>query len=87
MNLYNAFNQTRHTGINGTVGFKARGRTFADGFDVFNTPEQQEARAKAVATNTPQQIFNQFRGGVGHVNLTGSAEPARIIEIGVAFRF
>ena len=93
MNLYNAFNQTRHTGVNGAVGgtgsiqFKAKGRTFADGFDIINTPEQLEARAKANPSNTAAQIFNQFRTGVGHVNLTGSDEPARIIEIGMAFRF
>ena len=84
-NFYNVFNQTRFTGVNGTVQYKAKGRTFADGFDVFNTPEQLASRAPATATET--QIYNLYRTGVGHVNLTGSDEPARIIEIGLAFRF
>jgi hypothetical protein len=85
-NLYNVFNQTRLTGLNTSVQFKARGRTFADGFDVFNTPEQLEARAKANGVSDPTQLYNQYRTGVGHVNLT-SDEPARIVEIGLAFRF
>jgi hypothetical protein len=84
-NFYNVFNQTRHTGVNGTVQYKAKGRTYADGFEIFNTPEQLAARAPANAT--AQQTYNLYRTGVGHVNLTGSDEPTRIIEIGVAFRF
>jgi len=85
-NFYNVFNQTRLTGTNGTVQYKAKGRTYADGFDIFNTPEQLQARAEANGVTNPTQLFNQYRSGVGHVNL-GSDEPARIIEIGVAFRF
>jgi hypothetical protein len=85
-NFYNVFNQTRLTGLNTSVQFKAKGRTFADGFEIFNMPEQLQARAQANGVTDPTQLYNQFRGGVGHVSL-GSDEPARIIEIGVALRF
>ena len=46
------------------------------------------AVANGVTDST--QLFNQFRGGVGHVTLvdgSGDLQPPRIIEIGVALRF
>jgi hypothetical protein len=87
LNLYNAFNNTRFTGVNNSVQYKAKGPTFAQGFEVFNTPEQLAARAAATGVSDPVQLFNQYRSGVGHVNLTGSSQPTRIIEIGMALKF
>jgi hypothetical protein len=83
-NFYNAFNQPRWTVVNSNVQFKAKGRTLGDGFTVFNTPEAVVGR---LAANTnPATAFNQYRSGVGHVNLT-TVEPMRIIELSVKFHF
>jgi hypothetical protein len=89
-NVYNVFNNVRWLNVNNSVQYKANGPTFADGFRVFNTPELNEARARANGITDPTQLFNQFRAGVGHVTLidsTANVQPPRIIEIGVAFRF
>ncbi len=85
-NVFNLFNSVRRTAINGTVGYKANGRTFADGFRLFNTPEMLEERARQNGVTDPLALFNQYRTGVGHVNVT-DVQPPRIIELGLAFRF
>jgi hypothetical protein len=80
--LFNAFNQVRRIGINTGVQYKAQGKTMADGFKIINTPEANAA----ATTGDALRIYNAYRVGVGHVNLTG-VEPMRIIEIGLKFRF
>jgi len=84
--FYNPFNQVRRTSYNASVTFKARGPRFADGFYVYNTPEQQEARLRATGQSDPRVLYNTYRGGVGHMNVT-AVEPMRIIEIGMRLRF
>ena len=81
--FYNAFNQVRRTGINSSVQFKANGRTAADGFTHFNTPEAlltRNANLSGIA------LYNQYRTGVGHYNLT-DVNVMRVIEIGLKYRF
>lgn len=86
--IYNIFNSVRRVNINSSVQYKANGRTFADGFRVFNTPEQNRDRLAATGVTNERQLFNQYRTGAGHVNLTeGDAPPMRIIQIGIAYRF
>ena len=58
----------------------------ADGFRVYNTPEANAQRLAASGVTDPKQLYNIYRTGVGHVNLTG-VEPMRIIELGLKFRF
>jgi hypothetical protein len=90
MNAYNLFNNVRWLNVNSSITYKARGATYADGFSVFNTPELNVARSQANGITDPTALFNQFRGGVGHVTLVdaaGDVQPPRIIEIGVALRF
>jgi hypothetical protein len=82
VSLFNAFNQVRRLGINSSIQYKALGKTMADGFKIINTPE---ANASAT-TGDALRIYNAYRLGVGHVNITG-VEPMRIIEIGMKFRF
>jgi len=84
--FYNPFNQVRRTSYNASVTFKARGARFEDGFYVYNTPEQQEARLRATGQSDPRVLYNTYRGGVGHMNVT-AVEPMRIIEIGMRLRF
>ena len=87
-NFYNVFNNTRRVGVNESVTFKANGPNFSDGFTVFNTPEANVARSRANGITDELQLYNQYRAGVGHVELTGnSVQPNRIIEIGFALRF
>jgi hypothetical protein len=85
-NVFNVFNNVRRLAINNTLQFKANGATYADGFRLFNTPELLEARARSNGVTDSLQLFNQFRTGVGHVNLT-DVQPSRVIEIGMALRF
>ena len=84
--FYNPFNRVRPTSYNAPVTFKARGARFEDGFYVYNTPEQLEARLRATGQSDPRVLYNTYRGGVGHMNVT-AVEPMRIIEIGMRLRF
>jgi hypothetical protein len=81
--FYNAFNQVRRTTIITSVAYKANGRTFADGFTLFNTPEALVARNSNL---TGTALYNQYRTGVGHTNLT-DVNVMRVIEIGLKYRF
>ena len=85
INAYNAFNQVRRTSLNTSVQYKAQGATFAQGFSVYNTPDQLAARAQSTNLNA-LGVFNQYRTGVGFYNLT-SVLPMRIMEVGLKFRF
>jgi hypothetical protein len=89
-NVYNVFNNPRWLNVNNSITYKARGANYSDGFTVFNTPELNQQRLQASGTTDPTALFNAYRGGVGHVNLTddsGNIQPPRIIEIGLALRF
>jgi hypothetical protein len=90
-NGYNVFNQVRRaaspatSAVNASVQFKANGTTFAQGFYVYNTPDQLAARAVAGGSNA-LTVYNQYRTGAGAPNLT-NVEPMRILELGLKFRF
>ena len=81
--LWAAFYQVRRTGINTGVQYKANGRTFGDGFALFNTPELLAGRN---ANLTGTALYNPYRTGVGHYNLT-DVSVMRVIEIGLKYRF
>ena len=85
-NFYNIFNNVRRTTINSNVTYKAKGASFAEGFDIINTPEANKARSEVAGVTDPLQLYNQYRTGVGHMNVTAVA-PMRIVEIGLAVRF
>ncbi len=91
VNAYNVFNQVRRTAnpatntVNSSIQFKANGSTFAQGFTVYNTPDQLAARAVATGLS-PTAVYNQYRTGVGAPNLT-NVEPMRVLEVGLKFRF
>ena len=85
--LFNPFHATRRTDLNTGATFKANGATAASGFRLFNSPEQQVRNLlERRPTSTSQEVYNQYRSGFGHVNLT-MVQPNRIIEIGLRFRF
>ena len=65
--------------------YKANGATLAQGFTVYNTPDQLAQRAQASNLNA-LGVYNQYRTGVGTWNLT-SVQPMRIMEVGLKFRF
>jgi hypothetical protein len=81
--FYNAFNQVRQTTINTGVQYKANGRNFSDGFTLFNTPEALAARNPNLSGVA---LYNQYRTGVGHYNVT-DVNVMRVIEIGLKYRF
>jgi hypothetical protein len=85
-NFYNVFNNVRRSTVNSNITYKAKGATLADGFDIINTPEANEVRSQASGVTDPLQLYNQYRSGVGHVNVT-TVSPMRIVEIGLALRF
>jgi hypothetical protein len=80
---FNLFNNVRRPIINTSIQFKAKGRTLADGVTIQNTPEANAAR---VTSGDPTAVYNAYRTGVGHVNITNT-DPMRVIEIGMKFRF
>jgi hypothetical protein len=87
VSMFNPFNVVRRDMVNSSATFKANGRNFADGFRLFNTPEQQVANLlERRPTATALEQYNQYRTGFGHVNLTDTL-PMRIIEVGLRFRF
>jgi hypothetical protein len=80
--FFNAFNQVRRVGMATGIQYKAQGKTIADGLKIINTPE-----AVAAATSgDSMKVWNAYRTGVGHVDVTG-VEPMRVIELGMKFRF
>ena len=85
-NFYNIFNNVRRITVNNGITYKAKGTTFAEGFDIINTPEASLERSKASGVTDPLQLYNQFRTGAGHVTVT-TVSPMRIVEIGLALRF
>ena len=85
LNAFNAFNQVRRTSLNTSVQYKAQGANFSDGFAVYNLPEQVVSRLSKSITD-PVTIYNNYRGGVGAMNVT-AVQPMRIMEAGLKFRF
>ena len=83
---YNVFNQVRRTNLNTSVQYKANGASYANGFTVYNTPDQLAQRAAASNVTSPTALYNQYRSGVGYTNIT-SVQPMRILELGLKFRF
>ncbi|HKA01103.1 MAG TPA: carboxypeptidase regulatory-like domain-containing protein [Candidatus Solibacter sp.] len=81
--FYNVFNQVRRNNLNTGVQYKANGKTFADGFSVFNSPE---VLAQRNSTLTGQALYNQIRSAAGYTNVT-DVYPMRVIEIGLKYRF
>ena len=80
--FFNAFNQVRRVGVNTSIQYKAVGKNLSDGVKIINTPEYNAA----ATTGDNTKIWNAYRAGVGHVNVTG-VEPMRVIEIGMKLRF
>ena len=81
--FYNAFNNVRRNSLNTSIQYKANGKTFADGYTLFNTPELTAARNPNL---TGTALYNQYRTGVGAMNLT-DVNAMRVIEIGLKYRF
>jgi hypothetical protein len=73
----------RRSTINTSIQYKANGKNVADGFTLFNTPEALAARN---ANLSGTALYNQYRTGVGHTNLT-DVNVMRVIEIGLKYRF
>ncbi|MCZ2153265.1 MAG: TonB-dependent receptor [Bryobacterales bacterium] len=85
--FFNPFNQVRRQDLNTAFTFKMKGRTLADGYMLNNSPEQNVANLLASKPGaTELEKYNQFRGGVGHANMT-SVMDMRRIEIGLRLRF
>ncbi|MDZ7638488.1 MAG: hypothetical protein U5J83_09610 [Bryobacterales bacterium] len=85
--FFNPFNQVRRQDLNTTFTYKMKGATLADGFMLNNSPEQNVNNLLAAKPGaTELEKFNQFRGGVGHANLT-SVMDMRRVEIGLRLRF
>ena len=78
-----ASDATKRHGPYFELTYKANGKTFADGFTLFNTPEALVARNSNLAGTA---LYNQYRTGVGHTNLT-DVNVMRVIEIGLKYRF
>lgn len=82
---YNVFNDVRRVSVNTSVQYKANGATFAQGFSVYNNPDQLAQRAQATGLS-PIGVYNQWRTGAGLINLT-SVQPNRILELALKFKF
>lgn len=85
--FFNPFNQVRRQDQNTGFTYKMQGRTLADGYYLYNTPEMQVANLLSRLPNsTEAEKYNQYRSGVGHENVT-SVMDMRRIEIGIRLRF
>lgn len=85
--MFNPFNQVRRQDLNTTHQFKFKGATFAQGYSLFNSPDQLVANLVSRSPNaTEAEKYNQYRNGVGHYNIT-SVMDMRRIEIGLRFKF
>ncbi len=85
--LFNPFNQVRRQDINIGHTFKMRGSGMSDGYSLFNTPEMLvQNLVSRVGGATEAEKYNQYRGGVGHTDVTSVLDMRRI-EIGLRFKF
>jgi hypothetical protein len=85
--LFNPFNQVRRQDMNTGFTYKMRGKTIADGYYLYNSPELQVKNLldRLPNSNIAEQ-YNQYRSGVGHEDVTGVMDMRRI-EIGLRFKF
>jgi hypothetical protein len=85
--FFNPFNQVRRQDLNTGLTFKMRGANIGDGFYLLNSPEMQVSNLLSrVGGATEAEKYNQYRGGVGHANVTSVLDMRRI-EIGLRLRF
>jgi hypothetical protein len=85
--LFNPFNQVRRQDTNTGHTYKMKGAKLSDGYYLFNSPEMlvQNLLSRVPTANTAEQ-YNQYRGGVGHYNVTSVLDMRRI-EVGLRFKF
>jgi hypothetical protein len=85
--FFNPFNQVRRQDLNTGLTFKMKGSQLSNGYYLYNSPEQLVTNLVAQKpTATAAEKYNQYRGGVGHYNVTSVLDNRRI-EIGVRFKF
>jgi hypothetical protein len=85
--FFNPFNQVRRQDINTGHTFKMRGAKLADGYYLYNSPEVLvQNLVSRVPTSNEAEKYNQYRGGVGHYNVTSVLDMRRI-EVGLRFKF
>ncbi|MEK7403466.1 MAG: carboxypeptidase regulatory-like domain-containing protein [Acidobacteriota bacterium] len=85
--LFNPFNQVRRQDTNTGHTFKMHGPKMSDGYYLFNSPERLvENLLSRVGSATEAEKYNQYRGGVGHYNVTSVLDMRRI-EVGLRFKF
>ena len=80
--IFNMFNNNRHQDLNTAYVFKMATAQSTSGATIYNTPDALASRA----TGTAEAIYNQYRTGVGHYNMTSVLDPRRI-EIALKFKF
>jgi outer membrane receptor protein involved in Fe transport len=85
--FFNPFNQVRRQDENLSLQYKMKGRTLEDGYYLYNSPEQLVTNLlERLPNSTEAEKYNQYRGGVGHENVTSVLDMRRI-EIGIKLRF
>jgi hypothetical protein len=85
--LFNPFNQVRRQDTNIGHTFKMKGAGISDGYYLFNAPATLvENLVSRVPNASEAERYNQFRGGVGHYNVTSVLDMRRI-EVGLRFKF
>jgi outer membrane receptor protein involved in Fe transport len=85
--FFNPFNQVRRQDLNTTHQFKMKGATLANGYYLFNSPDQLVKNLVERNPNANEaEKYNQYRSGVGHKTLTSVLDMRRI-EIGLRFLF
>jgi hypothetical protein len=85
--FFNPFNQVRRQDTNTGHTYKMRGAQMANGYYLFNSPDQlvQNLVSRLPNSNDAEK-YNQYRSGVGHYNVTSVLDNRRI-EIGLRFKF
>ncbi len=85
--LFNPFNQVRRQDMNTSFTYKMKGKTLADGYYLYNTPELLVQNLLSRVPNaTVAEQYNQYRSGVGHEDVTTVMDMRRV-EIGLRVRF
>jgi hypothetical protein len=85
--FFNPFNQVRRQDINTGFTFKMQGPQLANGYYLYNSPQQLVTNLVERLPNANNaEKYNQFRSGVGHENVT-SVMDMRRVEIGLRLRF
>jgi len=85
--FFNPFNQVRRQDQNSDFTFKMRGAQLGAGAYLYNSPGQLVTNLlERLPNSTEAEKYNQFRGGVGHENVTSVLDMRRI-EIGLRLKF